>query len=203
MMISKKSPHLLCAVLLLAVFGCSEDGPGTLPGPGEVHELSADYTNPVDAVQAVAAAHNQKNLDVYAALLHEDFEYFPIADDEFPWLPPGGWDAAVELDIVANMFDPSFISEDTGENVDSIEMEFIVLNQRPVSDFPNAIEVTTDMDATVLWAQGDGATSDVRMLFILVPDDDGYYRIIRQDEQDPVLLRVEAQSWSGVKSLYR
>lgn len=181
--------------------GCGDDGPDTLDPP-LVDSLSADYTDPVDAVQAVAAAHNQKNLDVYAALLHEDFEYFPIADDDFPWIPQGGWDGAVELSIIGNMFDPSFISQETGENIDSIEMAFTILNQRPVIDFPNAIEITTDMDATVLWAAGDGATADVRMIFVLVPDDDGYYRIIRQDEQNPV-FRVESQSWGGVKSLYR
>lgn len=198
-----KLPITLVLIAALAFAGgCSEDGPVTLPGPGEVHELSADYTDPAAAVHAVAAAHTQKNLDVYAALLHEDFEYFPLAADEFPWLPSSGWDSAIELGIVANMFDPSFISQDTGENVDTIEMSFIVRGQRPIGDFPNAIEVTAEMNATVLWAQGDGATSDVRMVLTLVPDEDGYYRVIRQVETYPVLL-VEAQSWSLVKALYR
>ena len=185
----RKAPaYAVLMALLVTLSGCplSPDSDDGDEPPTETR--APERTTILGAIDLMRWAWANKNADQLDQVLHDEYEYFPIADDEFPWIPQDGWNKTIEMAIARNMFDPSFISEDTGENVDTIEMIFNILNQRPVSDFPNAIEVTADMDATVLWAQGDGATSDVRMVFIVVPDPDepGLFQIIRQDEQDPV-----------------
>lgn len=174
--------------LVVTLSGCplspdSDDGGDT---PDETR--APERTTVLGAIELMRWSWSNKNADQLDQLLHDEYEYFPIADDEFPWIPQDGWNKTIEMAIARNMFDPSFISEDTGENVDTIEMSFSFRDQRVVNDYPNAVEVTADMAAEVLWAEGDGARSDVRMVFIVVPDPDepGLFQIIRQDELDPV-----------------
>lgn len=136
------------------------------------------------AIDLVEWSWANKNAQEYDQVLHTEFEYFPLADDDFPWVPEDGWNKTIEMQIARNMFDPTFISEQTGENVDTIEMAFTVVSQRTLNSPPNAVEVRTILDATVLWAQGDGATSEVTIDFVIVPDPDepGLFQVFEQRE---------------------
>ena len=204
-----RSCKLALLVLPVIALGCSngEDAPTDPGNGGGDGAIVTDHTEPLEFLNAFVRAWNEKDFDALAALLHEDFEFKPIADDEFPWIPEGGWNRGIELGVAANMFNPNFISEDTGEGVDTIEIALNILNQRTIDvDGQSRLEITADMDATVLWAQGDGATSDVRAVFHLVLDENDYYRMILMREFDPVLApgrSVEASTWGSVKNLYR
>lgn len=207
-MMQFRSWKVLLLTLPLLALGCAdgEDAP-TDPGQGGGDDpIVTDHTEALPLLDAFERAWSEKDYDALAALLHEDFVFKPIADDEFPWIPEGGWNRAIELGVAANMFNPNFISEDTGENIDLIEMSLTVLSQRVVIvDGQSRVEVTTDLDCQVLWAAGDGATSDVRLIFQLVLDENDFYRLLCLDEQDPVLLTssVDASTWGSVKNMYR
>ena len=183
--------------------GCGEDGPVAWPPPDD--GLSADQTSAQGAVFAYADAATEMNFDVYSALLHENFLFLPVDDDDFAWIPNGGWTRSIEVDAVGNMFDSSYISPETGENVDTIAMRLTVQSQQASPDVPNGVEVSTIMDVTALWAQNAGATAQVQMMFTVVPDDDGYFRIVQMQELDPapIVPSIESTSWGLIKSAYR
>lgn len=204
-----RSWKLALLALPLIALGCSdsEDAP-TDPGAGSDDAIVLDHAEPLPLLEAFERAWSERNYNALAALLHEDFEFKPVVDDEFPWIPEQGWTRSIELDIAAHMFNPGFVSEDTGESVDTILLELTVLNQREVIvDGQTRFEITTEMVCTVLWAEGDGANSDVLLIFQLVLDENDFYRIICIEELDLVLRpassSVDASTWGSVKNMYR
>lgn len=194
------------AALMLA--GCGSDGT-TEPepeDPGLVDGIQTNQTDPAAVPATWAQALEEGSLEAVTRLLSPDFEYFIRDDDadQFPWLPPGtGWTHDVEMNILGNMMDPDFISPETQNPVLEIHMQLDVTSSQDLGD--GAIELTTNMDAVVVWAAGTGASTNGRLTIVLVPDDKGFYRIRSQRELPPFsrLLRVESDSWGGIKSLYR
>jgi hypothetical protein len=187
----RKAPAVLglfAALLLLP--GCplspdsdsgDEDPPDTRP---------PERTSPAGAVELFEYVWAQKRHDLYDELLHDEFEYFPQSEDidDFPWISGTSWPRTEELAIAENMFNPAFVSEETGETIDTIEMNITVQGDRNLTQPPGAVEYTTVMLATVLWAENTGATSDVILVFVLVPDPDepGLWQIFEQRELPPI-----------------
>lgn len=193
--------------LTLLTAGCGEDAPPAAPDDGR---LRTNHTTPAGLVDAFERCLIEKNLDAYAELLHPDFEYHSDRLRDFAWVPEHGWDRTIELEILENMFDPSFISPETGENLDEIETEIEnVRHEEILRDGEVRVEVTTHFITTSLWGLGWGAYTDSRMVFDLVADELGFYRIRRLEEfefgfepgrDSPV---IASASWTVVKALYR
>ncbi|MBZ0267942.1 nuclear transport factor 2 family protein, partial [bacterium] len=162
---------LLLALPVLA--GCGK----TESAPTEPEVPQRDFTDPSALIAAYAECLNTMDYDRYAALLSPDFEYVPQdADvDDLPWLSPDHpWGRDEELAMIGHMMNPDFVSNETGETVDSIEVVLTVTNEQVVSD---AVEVTCSADIQVLWTASSGAFSRVRFVFTLVTDGDGFLRI--------------------------
>ena len=172
---------LLCPLLLLPACSLTPPEDTRIDDP----TLAPERRTVEGAITLVAWAWANQRAQEYDDVLHPEFEYFPLADDDFPWIPEDGWNKTIEMAIARNMFDPTFISEDTGENVDSIEMTFTVRSTRALTSPPNAVEVSTELDAQVLWAEGDGATSHVLIDFVIVPDLDepDLFQVLEQRER--------------------
>lgn len=168
--------------MLLVLPGCpfSPDSDGGDDQPTTPVPERDSVTGAIDLYEFVWA---KKRYDLYQDLLHDSYEYFPQNDDltDFPWIGGDSWGRATELGMAQNMFDENFVSEDTGNSVDTIEMDFVVLSERSV---PEGVEVEVSADILVLWATNTGASSDVRFQFTIVPDPDepGLFQIARQDE---------------------
>jgi len=171
------------AAFLVSAPGClfSPESKGN-GGGQDLREPPRD--SPENAIALYKFVWEQGRLESYAELLHSAYEYVPQeADaDDFPWIPPGAaWVRTDELGMAANMFNPEFVSNETGETVDSITMELDITNERIVGD---EVELTTNADIQVLWTASSGAYSRVRFIFTVVedPDDPGLWQIIRQVE---------------------
>lgn len=134
-------------------------------------------------IELYAFAWEERRLDLYDPLLHDAFEYFPQQEDiaDLPWMQGTSWGRTDELRMAEHMFDPEFLSESTNESVDSIEMELTLADERVT---PDGVEVTVDADIRVLWAASSGAFSNVRFVFLVVPNpnEPGRFQIRRQDE---------------------
>ena len=102
------------------------------------------------------------------------------------------------------MFDPDFVSNETGESVRSIDADITITAMRNLLEPAGAVEVTSSFVVFVLWAAETGARSDVRLVHVLTPDDSGFWRI-REQHELPALgaMRVEDVSWGAMKNLYR
>jgi hypothetical protein len=198
-----------------AIAGCGDTtGPfDTRPspfGPGE----PAGYTTPEEVVEAHARALTYRRLDWYFALLEpwpagradEGFRYYPQTGDldDFPWMAGVFWDLDEEIDMISNMFDESFVSNETGESIDSIDADIDVQKVTELSGDEVAVDAHAVMQA--LWSASDGLRSDVRFEFLLVRGSDGYLRI-RSIQETHLFLRSdpesELSSWGAIKGLYR
>ncbi|MBZ0267940.1 hypothetical protein K8I85_07280 [bacterium] len=188
---------VLPAALASAVFACgcadSEKLVEVTPEP-----LPRDFTDPAALVRAHGESLEAMDFDRYAALLAADFEFVPQAED-FPWIPNDTWGRTAELGMVGNMMDPGFVGGITRDAVDAIAASLHVANRRDVAD---GVEVTCNALIQVLWAAESGAWSDVRLVFLLVPDGDGFLRIRTITEFAP-LSAVVPETWGHIKSLFR
>ena len=177
----------LC-VSLLFLPGCpfspeGEDGGG---GPSGV----PDRKSVTGAIDQYAYIWTNQRYDLYELLLHPDFEYFPQSDDlrDFPWLQGQiSWARTDELQMARNMFDDNFQPADpTAGTVDTINMSLTITNQ---TEDPQGGGTLVDVraDATVMYKSGNGAHSDVRFQFLVVPDtdEDGLFQIKEQRELPP------------------
>ncbi len=181
----RRMPALLGLVAALVAFsGCPlspESGGDDDDGP--IDDRVPERKSVQGAVDLFSFAWANQRLDLYEDLLHDSFEYFPQSDDldDFPWITEDSWGRTEELGMASNMFDDAFVSDETGNSVDLIQMELATLNERSVTE---GVEVTTSADITVLWAENTGATSDVRFVFTVVPDPDepGLFQILKQQE---------------------
>lgn len=174
---------------LLVLPGCPlspDEGGNKPPDDGRL----PDRTDVASTIDYYAFVWKNRLITEYEQVLHDDYEYFIRDDDadQFPWLPPGqGWSRTTELAIAANMFNPGFVSEETQNPVQEITMTLDVTSQRDLSQPAGAIEVTTNVDAVVLWSAGTGASTNGRFTFVLVPDPDEptKYQIYSQRELPP------------------
>jgi len=161
---------LFAAVLVFP--GCPFSPDNSDDDPDDVRLPERDTV--ASTIAYYAFVWEQRLINEYEAVLHDDYEYFVRDDDadQFPWLPPGqGWSRTTELSIAANMFDPGFVSDETSNPaVQEITMELEITDQRDLTQPAGGIEVTTNVDALVLWNAGDGASTDGRFTFVLVPD---------------------------------
>lgn len=179
------------AVVAFALVAFLLVAPGCLFSPdskggGECTDCREPPRNSVQgAIQLFAFVWEQRRLDLYEQLLHAAYEYIPQDEDaaDFPWITPDDpWERTDELGMAANMFNPEFISDETGDAVDSIEMALVIVDERTVQE---GVEVTTNAAIQVLWAEGTGARSDVIFRFTVVedPDEPGLFQILRQVEE--------------------
>ena len=199
-------PNSLLLAVALAIAGCGQDAAVTPDDGG----LRTNHTTVAGLIEAYQNCLTEKNLDAYAALLHPDFEYHNDQLQNWPWVPESGWDLALELQIVDHMFDPSFVSVETGENLDTIVAHITSVREEETSaDGETRLEVTTEFISTALWGFGWGAYTDSRMVFELVSDESGFLRIHRLEEFEfgfepgrdtPV---IGSASWTVVKAMYR
>lgn len=177
----RRAPLLLgLASLLLLLPGCplspdSDDGPPPT-------EIRLDRSTVRETINYVATVWSNKLYDEYEMVLHDEFEFYPKAVDagDLPWLEGDSWGRTVELAMAEHMFDPNY-SNPEAEAVQTIDMDFTVLNETPQGD-------TTRVDCTanilVMVGPQDGFLSDTRFVFDVVPDPDepGLFQIRRQEE---------------------
>jgi hypothetical protein len=172
-------------------------------------EPPSRYSDPTALIAAHAAALNNRDLEDYTSLLDESFQYFPQSQDlfDFPWMTGDSWGRTDEVGMIRHMFDPNFQpSSYYAGSVDAIHATLQVLTVQPDSTGGGAY-VMTHASMQVLYDASSGAAADVRFRFRLVPHD-GYLFISEIHElplhvSAPPGMRVEAQSWGGIKSLYR
>ncbi|MBZ0267941.1 hypothetical protein K8I85_07285 [bacterium] len=195
-------PKQLLSLATLAAFVTTAGCWKTDSAPTEPETPPRDFTEPAALIAAHAECLTTMDYGRYAALLSPDFEYVPQENnaDDFPWIQSGdGWDLAAELGMIRNMMDPEFVSDETGETVDSMDVSLAVTNERVVDA---GIEVTCNADIQVLWTASSGAYARARFIVTLVTDEDGFLRISRIVEL-PEFNRVDGTSWASIKNLYR
>ncbi|MFN8178375.1 MAG: hypothetical protein U0167_10610 [bacterium] len=191
----------------LALAACHDDtstGPPTHSGPPR-------YNNPNALIDAHASALTNRDLAAYTNLLDEGFQYFPQSEDlaDLTWLTGDSWGRADELGMIGHMFDPDFqpASGMHAGSVDSIDATLTVVTVQPAPTGVGYV-VTTHAVIRVMYDASNGAATDVRLEFHLVPHD-GYFLISEIHEMPlhaPALSgmrAVEPSSWGQVKSLYR
>jgi hypothetical protein len=170
------------ASMLVVLPGCplSPDG-----DDGNTDSRIPPRTSVTGAIEQFAFIWTNKRFPEYEQLLHDNFEYFPQTDDltDFPWLGEAdSWGRTEELGMAQNMFNENFVSQETGNSVDSITMDLDIESQ---TDSPDGVIVSVHARAQVLWAANSGASSDVRFEFLVVPDPDepGEFQIKEQRER--------------------
>lgn len=187
--------------MVAASAGCGDDA----NGPAE----PAGYTTAPEVVEAHEAALAERDLDAYVALLEPGFRYYPqVTDlDDFPWMSGSdSWNLDEEINMISNIFDPSFISPENGQSVDNVTAELAIESTESLPDGATGVSCHAVMQ--VLWAEQDGLRTDVLFEIVLARGSDGYLRI-RSIREHPLLLRsgpgasVEADTWASIKSLYR
>lgn len=183
----RKAPAILgLFAVLLWLPGCPLS-PDSDDGGDPPDTIAPERTTVQGAVDLFEFVWANKRVDLYDQLLHAEFEYFPQSDDvdDFEWLTGESWPRTAEITIATNMFDPAFVGETAEGSIDTIEMDVDVLDQRNLLEPEGAVEITTRLLATVLWAANTGKTSDVRLIFILVPDpaNAGLWQIFKQEER--------------------
>ncbi|MFN8178508.1 MAG: hypothetical protein U0167_11275 [bacterium] len=142
------------------------------------------------AIDLYAWVWTNKDYDRYQQLLHDEFEYFPQSEDlsQFPWLVGSSWGKTEELQMARNMFNPDFQpppppSGPAAGSIDTIKMTVTVTNQ--VNDPQRGgVVVSTHAVAQVMYDSSNGASSDVRFEFLVVPDphNGGLYQVREQRE---------------------
>jgi len=175
--------------------------------------IPTDHTQPRDLIGAWMWALETRDLAAYTALLEPappgraepGFRYYPPESDlaDFPWMQGSDhWDGAVELEIVGHLFDPDYVSPETGESVDSINALLVLREENLVG--PGEIEMVTIFEVILLWAPDAGAAATSRLVHVLAEDSQGFLRIREQRESRIAGPRsVEDASWAALKNLYR
>lgn len=203
---------LLPALAAWALAGCGDDSVSPPPGGSG----GTDLTEPTAVIAAHAQALSDRDLEAYGALLvapaggrgdNPEFRYYPQSEDlaDFPWLQGNDyWGRTEELAIIGHMFDPEFVSSETGESIETIQAQIQFLGSEPVGA---EIEVLANFSITVLWAANSGLAANGQFVFRLATDDDGYLRI-REIRELSGLGRAphpaaEEASWGTIKALYR
>ena len=165
--------------------------------------ISTNLTDPAAVIETHGRALRERDYDAYAALLDQDFEFYPREKDavNMPWLAGDSWPLTDELSLIAHMFDPAFDGLEIP--VDLIDISFTILSQQPLPT--GGVQVSTTMDGRVLTAANDGWSFDTMAIFELVSRE-GYLRIIKITEQDSYLAGARSigeSSWGSIKGLYK
>lgn len=178
----RRAPLLLgLASLLLLLPGCplspdSDDGPPPT-------EIRLDRSTVRETINWVATVWSNKLYDEYEMVLHDEFEFYPKAVDasDLPWLEGQSWGRTVELAMAEHMFDPNY-SNPGADAVQTIDMDFSILNETPQGDNTTRVDCTANI--LVMVGPQDGFLSDTRFIFDVVPDPDepGLFQIRRQEE---------------------
>ena len=199
-----------------ALAGCGDtQGPfDTRPGADDENE-PAGYTTPAELIDAFAKAMSERNLDDYIALLEPwtgtraaaGFRWYPqVWDlDDLPWLDGEEyWDREEEIGMISHMFDDTFVSQETGQSIDSITAEIDIESVESLAG--GEIRVKTIAIVQVLWAEDSGLRCEVRLEFLLVRGEDGFVTI-RSVREYSLLARddrsVDNSTFSVIKALYR
>lgn len=155
------------------------------------------------APRAWAAALEARRADLVDTVLDPAFVFYPVAWDlpDFPWMTGDSWSRAEEMGMIAHMCDSTFVSPANGQSVDSITATLEVQSILPAT---GGTLIRTHAFITVLWGPSSGAVTDVRLEFLVVAGEDGYFRIASQRELPLIAGRsMEPASWGSVKALYR
>ncbi|MFN8178373.1 MAG: hypothetical protein U0167_10600 [bacterium] len=160
----------------------------------------AGTTDPATLVARHAAALSHRDYDAYAALLSDDFMFYPgslaILDtsdlQDFPWLTGEGafaWDRIGELGMIGQMF----ATPNT-----SIGAAFEVLSIRGTLDA--GFDVDTHATFSVA-SRTFSAEADTRLVLRLSKARDGYLRIHSIREIPPELF-YGGVTWAAIKMRY-
>lgn len=191
-------------------------------GPATWGRIKALYRSPSEpgtyrtaegAVLAWARALGDRDLAAIEKLLEPDppgraepgFRFYPQAQDvdDFPWMTGDSWSRAEELAILANMMDPTFVSQVTGNSVDSMDADLAIDSVEEQADGTRVQARSTFM---VLWAPSSGAVADVRLDLLLVRNAAGHM-VLRSMRERPLLREpapsVVPASWGHIKALHR
>jgi hypothetical protein len=170
--------------LVVAASGCDD---GTDPSHYPIPDHNARHTIE-GTIEWFAQSWAQRRFPEYQEVLHDQFEFL-VRDDEvndFPWLPSSGWGRAIELEIARNMFDDNLVGQ--VRPVEMIDFQYRVIDQSNIEDAQQhviAVEVTCDVNLSVLVSPNDGWHTDTRFVFEVVADPGypGLYQIKKQREQ--------------------
>jgi hypothetical protein len=178
----RRAPVLLgLTSLLLFLPGCPLS-PDSDDDPPEV-EIRLDRSSVDETINYVATVWSNKLYDEYEMVLHDQFEFFPRAVDagDLPWMPGESWGRSIELAMAEHMFDPNYASPEA-EAVQSIDMDFTILNRTPQGGDTTRVDCTANI--LVMVGPNEGFLSDTRFLFDVVPDPDepGLFQVYRQEE---------------------
>jgi hypothetical protein len=195
---------LACCVataLFLVVAGCDDDAEYIVEPPLQFVIQRNSIEKTIEAFELVWR--HQLYLD-YEALLHDQFEFFPLEEDapDFPWMVDWSWARMQELRIASHMFDPNF----SGENqpINAIEIDLTEISRRDIA--PNHVEVDCILQGRVLTSATDGWSFDTRVLIEIVPDPEepGLFQVIKQTEVPSTnpLPSIDSTSWGSIKSSY-
>ncbi len=172
---------------------------------GDIGGIETNLTDPAAVIEAHDRCWQEQNHAAYEALLDDEFEFEPLAEDvdDFPWMTSDSWGRTTELGMASNMFDDNY-TQGNGA-VDLIELDS-TLQGPPQTIDDETTRVTTTQIGRVMWTATDGSTFDTGAEIDLVSRD-GFLRIKRIKELPRSLTRgthsVEDTSWGRIKALYR
>ncbi len=206
---------LLLAILVTApLAGCGKDDNPADPEP-DPPGPPPGYSTAAEAVQAWAQALSAKDPVAVDKLLEPDpagrtaagFRFYPPSQDigDFPWMTEESWSRAEELAMLGHMMDSTFVSQETGNSIDSIEAELEITS---ATETDEGTLVAAAAAFQVLWAANSGVFVDVRLEILLVKNAEGYF-VMRSMRELPLFAggREEASpepaSWALVKAQYR
>lgn len=203
--ILRRAARASCVAVGLLAVSCAEDenpsGPAEPEGPQAVAEVIAAY----------AQALHERDLEAYEALLEQDFEFCPAPNSlaDYPWLMGREcWSREEEIDMIANMFDPAFVSPATGWAVHRIDSD-LTLESSTWRDFVTVALCTASF--VVLESEDSGLRSDTRLAFEIVPHVEGprilsieELPLLRGRDDLPELPVVPPPpTWASIKADYR
>lgn len=192
---------LFAAALIACTAGC--DGLLAPDLSATSDDPTFDLSKPADVVQAWAWAFDEKNYDLYDALLDAEFQFFPRAEDavDFPWMIGPSWDRVAEMEIAVNMFDPEF----SGEPPPVSEIVLVATVQSQSTSPVGRPLLTCGTVGSVLTGPVDGFAFHTRVEVELILRGATYRVLIVRELGSllPLPSSVEAASLGSIKNLFR
>ncbi len=201
---------LVLTSALLTVFlftSCGDDG-----SPVEIGDPVIGPATPEAFMDSLASALARKDLDAYAALLHEDFVFEGLSFGEPK--TPTTWDRIEELAILNNMFE-GYESLD-GFIVQTIDLDLVISSFEETESGVTgetwySVEAAVDLTVFTASAGEDGFTNFIvrgDQDFVLRPNGTGGLSAGKQIDRGPFAAKgaapsTEESSWTAVKMLFR
>jgi hypothetical protein len=165
--------------------------------------IPTNLTDPAAVIESHELALRQQDIGAYAALLDDQFEFYPLEQDaiDFPWMDGDSWPKAEEVSMIGNMCDPHFAGENNP--IDAIDADITILSQQPLTEGRIALDCI--FQGRVLTAPNDGWSVDTRFLFEVIPRGK-FLRILKITEIPRTrggTSSVESESWGRMKAVYR